>query len=591
MGEVFCKVCGYRGAAGETASCPECGAPLFPAERAPAPDVPQETTGEKRKPKRTLGKKAMFVRRAAWLLLVCLIVQSVGLWSLSRAKADNGWSAVWGTDLITPRGVWALGPEDHWALAGDSRHPHKILRSMDWLFSSQYIPDRDRPEISYYDGKTVTKTDWHTGTISGNGKVLFYLRSEGEDIVLYRQDLSRGPAREVDRTTGDRGMGLVSAWDGSAAVWGTGMGEENDQRTQRQWDAKGGGRDIGYSENESIFWLGKDGESALLYRTTPVSGDMAYDFYLRFGQEERKLSGSNQAPVLNWELTQVLYPDGEGRYWYQEAGREPVVVAGVPKEVWLAPLVPQGDGFNIMPSYSARHLTGWVYYGGDQHLYYLDEDGAATDLTPDWQARDCLIDEEGDTLYCSSSEGGLYRMDRPGPGRGWTQLDQRGGWELDAAPDLSVIGYQTWQDSKMVQELLDTKTGERTTLGRENREGSVCWLNGGAIWRLDGEDKLWFWAPGEQEERQVTLDEKWEDVDLALHGFGLQVVGDGSQALLCLGPANRHILYGSLNGWLDEDEDPAREYWLLDNQGNAALLQTLPPENESNKRKNSPVPG
>lgn len=584
MGEMLCKVCGYRGTEGETASCPECGAPLFPAEKAPAPAEVPVTAGEKkeRRQKKTRSAKAMLARRAAWLLLVCLAVQGLGLWSLSWAKEDNDWSAVWGTDLITPRGVWRLGGMDYWALAGDSRHPHKILRSMDWLLSSQFDPDGDRPTLVYYDGKTVTRTDWQAGTISGDGKVLFYLKSQGEDMVLYRQDLSRGPAREVDRARGNAGLGIISAWDGSAAVWLSGPGPDGQRRTLRQWDRKGGGRDLGYQEDENIYWLGKDGDSALLLRTTPVpgGGDWTSSFYLRWGQEERELDTvvDEQTPVLNRELTQALYSDGEDRYWYEERGKEPVAVTGVPDGVWLAPLVPQGDGFNVMPTYSARHLTDWVYYGRDQHLYYLGDDLKATDLTPDWQVRDYLIDQEGSVLYCSSGEGGFYRMDRPGPGKGWTQLDQRGGWELDAAPDLSVIGYQTWQDSKMVQELLDVRTGKRTILGRENREGSVCWLKTGAIWRLDGEDKLWFWAPGEKEERQVSLGEEEKPKKLEPYGYVLQAVGDGSQAVLCLGPGSGHILYGSLNGgWADNE--PERQYWLLDNTGNATALEILPAEN------------
>lgn len=581
MGETLCKVCGYRGTEEETA-CPECGAPLFPVEQAPIPAQAPVTAGVKRehKQKKDLSGKAMFARRAAWLLLVCLAVQGLGLWSLTWRQGGNGWSVVWGSDLVTPRGIWRLGEESHWTLAGDSRHPHKVLVSGSWLYSRQLSAQRTQRQISYYDGKTVTQTDWHTGTISGNGKVLFYLRSEGEDIVLYRQDLSRGPAREVDRARGNTGLGITSAWDGSAAVWWASAGEESGQRFQRQWDGKRGGQDIGDSKEESILWLGKDGDSALLVRTTDV--DMVYAFYLRWGQGERELDieGEYQTPVLNWELTQALYPGEEGRYCYEELDREPVAVTGVPEGIWLAPLIPQGGNANVMmASYSARQLTDWVYYGRDEHLYYLGSDLKATDLTPEWQARDYLIDEEGDTLYCSSSAGGLYRMDRPGPRGSWTQLDERGGWELDAAPDLSVIGYQTWQDSKMVQELLDAKTGERTTLGRENREGSVCWLKTGAIWRLDGENKLWFWAPGEKEERQVSLGGEGEQSKLRPHGYVLQVVGDGSQAVLCLGPGSGHILYGSLNGgWADNE--PERQYWLLDNRGNATRLETLPGESE-----------
>ena len=583
MGGTLCKVCGYRGTEEETA-CPECGAPLFPAEQAPAPAQVPVTAGEKKErgQKKTRSAKAMFARRAAWLLLVCLAVQGLGLWSLSWPKEKNDWSAVWGTDLITPRGVWRLGGMDYWALAGDRSHPHKLLRSMDWVLSSQFDPDGDRPTLVYYDGHTLTRTDWQAGTISGDGKVLFYIRSQGEDMVLYRQDLDRGPAREVDRARGNAGLGITSAWDGSAAVWLSGPGSDGQRRTLRQWDRKGGGRDLGYQEDENIYWLGKDGDSALLLRTVPVpgGGDWTSSFYLRWGEEERKLDtlADEQTPVLNRELTQALYSDGEDRYWYEERGKEPVAVTGLPDGVWLAPLVPQGDGFNVMPTYSARRLTDWVYYGGDQHLYYLDDALTATDLTPDWKARDYLIDWEGSVLYCSSGEGGFYRMDCPGPGKGWTQLDERGGWELNAAPDLSVIGYQTWQDSKMVQELLDTKTGERTVLGRENREGSACWLNAGACWRLDGENKLWFWVPGEKEERQVSLGGEGEQPTLEPYGYVLQTVGDGSQAVLCLGPGSRHILYGSLNG--GADNEPERQYWLLDNRGNATLLETLPGESK-----------
>lgn len=579
MGQMYCKVCGYRGTAGESA-CLECGAPLYPVEEAPAPQEPQERPEGTRakKSKKTRSGKAMLARRAAWLLLICLAVQSLGLWAVSRQRT-NDWSWAWGSDLITPQGVWQLGGS-FWSTAGDSRHPHKLLRSMDWVLSSQYTPDGDQPGLIYYDGHAPVRTDWQAGTISGDGEVLFYLKSEGEDIVLYRQDLSRGPAREVDRVRGNAGLGIVSAWDGSAAVWLSGPGVDGQRRSLRQWDRKRGGHDLGDQEEENILWLGRDGDSVLLFRSVPVPGGGDWDsaIYLRRGQEERELTGGYRSgmPVLDRELTQVLYPDEEGRYWYEEQGAEPVAVTGLPDGAWLSPLVPEGDSANTMPTYSARRLTDWVYYGDDQHLYYLGDDRKATDLTPGHQVRDYVIDEEGTTLYWSSASGGLFRVDRPGPNATSVQLEERAGWELSAGADLSVVVYTTWQDGKSVRSLLDTKTGETTVLDRVGDLGdsSFCFLRGGAYWRVDGTGQLWFRGPGEKEERQTPLDQGGEDKKLTPRGSLLRTVGDDTQAVLCMGLGGGRIPYGGQEGEAPDEPEPS--YWLLDNAGNAARLEIIP---------------
>lgn len=573
MEQMYCKVCGYQGGAGETA-CPECGAPLHAVESAPSAHETLTPTGAekiKKREKRPPGQKAALVRRVACLLALCLVLQGLGLWSLTWRRDRGAWStAWWGSDLVTPQGVWRLG-EDFWVMAGDSSRPQKLLRRVNYGSSLLSLDERSSLHY-YYDGHTLEPTDWLTATISGDGRVLFYLRREGEDTVLYRRDLDRGPARAVDRApTIGPALGIISAWDGSAAVWSAADSVELSRArlTQRRWDRRRGGQAL-EGESYSISALGRNGDSTLIDRVTPLGlNEFEWSTVLCWGGEELTLASSDGGgltdPLVDRDMTQVLYQK-DGRCWYVEPGKEPVAVTGLPEDVELSPLFPPQNGISYNGYPAVSHLTNWVYRGSTGHLYYLDDHLTATDLTPDHRVRDYVIDEAGTTLYWSGASGGLFRMDRPGPGATSVQIEERSGWELSAAPDLSVVGYQVWQDGKSTYALLDTRSGERTVLNvTENFRGtSLCPLKGGGCWRLTADRQLWFWS-GETGALQLPVDETQAKTKKLWSGANgqFQRVGDGSQAVLRLSFSGSPYAPGLGDC----------EYWLLDNRGSATKLE------------------
>lgn len=557
MGEVFCKVCGYQGTVGQS-ECPECGAPLVKAET-PA-SAPPKALAEVDITRKLREKRPRPVRRAAVLLALCFVIQSLGLWGLrrleDRAFLDGGtnWSYLYNGDLVTPFGVWEL---DDWVIdTGANAGPRRVLRSVASLLSSQYHPPEDARY--YYDGETLRRIDWSWGALSGDGKVLFYARQEGEDLVFYRQEGRRGRSRELDRVPGDAAAGMLVTYDGSAAVYavGTWMG---DGPIFCQWSEKTGVTELDGEEGLSLFYLGRNGTNRLRV-IGPDGGEM--EFHVEWGESGREsvfpLSG---AFAVDRDLTEVLARSDDDTVIYENQAGERRSVEGFPAGWYFRPLQGGGPGaYTDRNGLVAERLTDWVYQSQDDRLYYLSEDLTVTELTGQWTVKDCVISTDGRTLYCLSKLGELYRLEKAGDGWSADKIAEDWGTDgLTAAQDLSLLDGRdvTLGVKRYAHILLDTATGETRTVEHSGIGWEGCLLNGGGCWYLDG-DALWYWSlETGMAELKLTLDGLGTDAGAGEEpasenwDFALEVVGDGAQALLVRQPmADEYVVAGggTLNG-------------------------------------------
>lgn len=571
MDEVFCKVCGYRGAAGQM-ECPECGAPLKKAA-APAAEPPKDAAEVNiiLKPKE---RRSHPIRRVAVFLVLCFVIQSLGLWGLGRLEdwdyleSGGNWSGLYNGDFVTPFGVWEL---DDWVIdMGSSAGPRRVLRSMAALLSSQYPPPEDAPY--YYDGETLRRTGWSWGALSGDGKVLFYAQQEGEDQALYRQEGRQGLPQELDRVPGDAAARMLVTYDGSAVVYVVGAWKGGDP-VLRQWSQKTGVTELDFQEGLNLLRLGRNGTNRL--RIIGSDGGEV-EFHVEWGERGREsVFPSSGAFVVDRDLTEVLAQSDDGMVIYENEAGERRTVEGFPAGWYFWPLRAGGPGtYTDRYGLAVERLTDWVYQSQDDRLYYLSEDLSVTELTGEWTVKDCVISDDGRSVYCLSKLGELYRLERTG-GRWSTQKIGEDWWTegITAAQDLSLLDGKdvTLGVKRYAHILLDTATGETRTVEHSHIGWEGCLLNGGGCWYLDG-DALWYWhRETGTAEWKLSLDDLGGDA--APEGgwdFALEVVGDGSQALLIRQPmAEDVVLGGALNGGLSEG------YWLLTAGGEAEELETL----------------
>lgn len=552
MGELVCKVCGYEGQAGQT-ECPECGAPLYPVERAPGPEaaVPGEVYITSKAPaKKQPSPRGRRLRWAACFLALCLIFQGCGLWLQGQRKGmfpamGESWYYQYNSNLITPEGYFPL-PMASYVQGSGVGGRAVIVDQRAIIYGGRYSDLADAITVYYYDGHTIQETDWSSAYLNADATVMFFVRREGEECVLSRRDLERDRTQELLR---DKGWISISAMasDGSAVMCYTGVDGGLEERWL--WSQRAGATPLEAPEDgarEYTLKLGREGRNRLTYRFAETDEEVSVRVdWGRLGIQ-REFAEENMSVLTDRDLTEIIYRDADGSWRYENETGKTREIAGLEGVETLWALTPYTRGAMLGQS----KLTPWVYQGEDNHLYRIGSDLQAEDLTPEGEARRFYIHPEGKELYYTTWQGELVRILRPLE-RNWEALPPvtlATGGDVEAATDLSVLAGKVSSGGQMGWRIF-TEDGEDILLEHAAQNGWAQCLSGGGCWYEGKGHELWFWSRETGEQKVMGPG----------NSATVAAVGDGAQAILC------QINY--------PDGKTQEDYWLLDNKGNATKLE------------------
>lgn len=552
MGELVCKVCGYEGQAGQT-ECPECGAPLYPVERAPGPEaaVPGEVYITSKVPaKNQPSPRGRRLRWAACFLALCLIFQGCGLWLQGQRKGmfpamGESWYYQYNSNLITPEGYFPL-PMASYVQGSGVGGRAVIVDQRAIIYGGRYSDLADAITVYYYDGHTIQETDWSSAYLNADATVLFFVRREGEECVLSRRDLERDRTQELLR---DKGWISISAMasDGSAVMCYTEVDGGLEERWL--WSQRAGATPLETPEDgarEYTLKLGREGRNRLTYRFAETDEEVSVRVdWGRLGIQ-REFAEENMSVLTDRDLTEIIYRDADGIWRYENETGKTREIAGLEGVETLWALTPYTRGAMLGQS----KLTPWVYQGEDNHLYRIGSDLQAEDLTPEGEARRFYIHPEGKELYYTTWQGELVRILRPLE-RNWEALPPvtlATGGDVEAATDLSVLAGKVSSGGQMGWRIF-TEDGEDILLEHAAQNGWAQCLSGGGCWYEGKGHELWFWSRETGEQKVMGPG----------NSATVAAVGDGAQAILC------QINY--------PDGKTQEDYWLLDNKGNATKLE------------------
>lgn len=552
MGELVCKVCGYEGQAGQT-ECPECGAPLYPVERAPGPEaaVPGEVYITSKVPaKNQPSPRGRRLRWAACFLAFCLLLQGGGLWLQGQRKGmfpamGESWYYQYNSNLITPEGYFPL-PMASYVQGSGVGGRAVIVDQRAIIYGGRYSDLADAITVYYYDGHTIQETDWSSAYLNADATVLFFVRREGEECVLSRRDLERDRTQELLR---DKGWISISAMasDGSAVMCYTGVDGGLEERWL--WSQRAGATPLETPEDgarEYTLKLGREGRNRLTYRFAETDEEVSVRVdWGRLGIQ-REFAEENMSVLTDRDLTEIIYRDADGSWRYENETGKTREIAGLEGVETLWALTPYTRGAMLGQS----KLTPWVYQGEDNHLYRIGSDLQAEDLTPEGEARRFYIHPEGKELYYTTWQGELVRILRPLE-RNWEALPPvtlATGGDVEAATDLSVLVGKVSSGGQMGWRIF-TEDGEDIPLEHAAQNGWAQCLSGGGCWYEGKGHELWFWSRETGEQKVMGPG----------NSATVAAVGDGAQAILC------QISY--------PDGKTQEDYWLLDNKGNATKLE------------------
>lgn len=605
MGKMLCKVCGYVGGPGE-AECPECGAPLRPAEAADAAtSVPAEevyiTTKPQAKPKekKPLSPRRAHVYLAAGFLAVCLLVQGLGLWRTAGSKPTD-WSLVCYGELVTPRGIVPL--EDGAGLMGSMFGPTLGAglgpRRLLWGAGNFVEGQSDGRPITYtyyYDGKTVRKTQWTGAVLSGDNQVLFYLTDLPEGgQALFRRDERTLRAEELDR--GEQLVVTATDAAGDALAYLKQTGEDAQPLIWRR------GSPAPEAAEGVVYHLAQAGPGylAMNYDLTgeDPGGWPAWDLMVAWDEEggRRYLTGGF---LVDQNVTEVLYQDDEGVWCYENAAGEQARLGKLPKGRSLWQVRRGEERFQYFSQQPA--LTDRVYTGNDGALYCLSEDLTVTNLSGSAAVQTAALSTDADILFYLATEPGeagsaLYRVEDPlSPDRETVrELAEDDVKAFDVSPDgaavlakvrpgktqgptvykLSVDGGP-WQTVEMEA----PANNDYTIDGVQLMNGGGCWYFGDAsslhktlCYRSPSGEittKLAWTSPVSStfypaEPGAVTLTGIVMEMDMEL------IAVSGDQALV-------RVSSGEKAKYIEHDPPITSEarYWLLDKDGSMEELKRL----------------
>lgn len=552
MGELVCKVCGYEGQAGQT-ECPECGAPLYPVERAPGPEaaVPGEVYITSKVPaKKQPSPRGRRLRWAACFLALCLIFQGCGLWLQGQRKGmfpamGESWYYQYNSNLITPEGYFPL-PMASYVQGSGVGGRAVIVDQRAIIYGGRYSDLADAITVYYYDGHTIQETDWSSAYLNADATVLFFVRREGEECVLSRRDLERDRTQELLR---DKGWISISAMasDGSAVMCYTGVDGGLEERWL--WSQRAGATPLEAPEDgarEYTLKLGREGRNRLTYRFAETDEEVSVRVdWGRLGIQ-REFAEENMSVLTDRDLTEIIYRDADGIWRYENETGKTREIAGLEGVETLWALTPYTRGAMLGQS----KLTPWVYQGEDNHLYRIGSDLQAEDLTLEGEARRFYIHPEGKELYYTTWQGELVRILRPLE-RNWEALPPvtlATGGDVEAATDLSVLAGKVSSGGQMGWRIF-TEDGEDILLEHAAQNGWAQCLSGGGCWYEGKGHELWFWSRKTGEQKVMGPG----------NSATVAAVGDGAQAILC------QISY--------PDGKTQEDYWLLDNKGNVTKLE------------------
>ncbi len=596
MGKMLCKVCGYAGGPGE-AECPQCGAPLWPAEGAdahtPAPtDEVYITTATAAKPKE---KKPASPRRthlclAAGFLAVCLLVQGLGLWKLT-ARSLPDWSMVWYGALITPEGIVPM-PDDKEPMGSGGRGPRRLFWGYERVPNGWVNSASDQPRTYYYDGETVQTTDWVTALLSWDNHVLFYVTALPEGgQVLYRRDERTGSVQELDR--GEWLNVSTSDVSGDALVYVKQTGEDYQVLLWRQ------GADHPETPTGIPMYLGPGGHSYMAYNydlfyDQNVGREETWDWAVAWDETGTKEVVVGGSFLVDQDVTELLYQDETGAWRYENAAGEQTRLEGLPQT--LRRVLRENEYFD--PMGMPVRVTDWIYVGGDGALYYLSKDLTVTNLSGTAAVQNAVVNTEVDQLVYQATEKGeavtaLYRVDDPlSPDRRIVrELAEDDVKAFAVSPDGSAILAKVRPGGTPGATVykLSVDGGPWQTVGMDPDADSnyfvidgVQVMNGGGCWYLGKATSLrktlCYQSPSGEIETKLT----WTSLasstfypaepgainlpaSVGVVGVDLMAVS-GDQALLRV----------SADDWIDDDEDePDARYWLLDKDGSMTELERL----------------
>ncbi len=592
MGKMLCKVCGYAGGPGE-AECPQCGAPLWPAEGAasdkPAPaDGVYITTETKAKPKE---KKPASPRRAhlclaAGFLAVCLLVQGLGLWKLTASKGPD-WSMIWYGELITPQGIVPL-PDGAEPMGSGGPGPRRLF----WDFTPLTPGQSDVRSIAYYyDGETVRKTDWVSAGLSPDNQVLFYVSDLPEGgQVLCRRDERTGRVQELDR--GEQLGAFACDVSGGALSYVKQTGEDVQYLLWRR------GSPVPEAVEGLAYYLAPGGHRYLALNYSPfedqnMGQEASWDWVVVWDDEGRRTYSQAGVFTVDRDVTELLYQDEAGVWCYENAAGKQARLEDLPQNQTLRRVLRENESFD--PMGMPAHVTDWVYTGSDGALYCLSKDLTVTKLSGDAAVQNAVMGAGWDQLVYQATEKGeantaLYRVVDPlSPDRRIVrELENDDVKAFTTAPDGSAIlakvrpggtpGAVAYKLSVEGGPWQTVEMDAPVTYNYYTIDG-VQVMNGGGCWYLDDASMhkaLHYRSPSGETETKLTWTSLLSSTMYPAEPGAVTLPGamgmemdlmavSGDQALLRAGPDN----------WADDDDEPDARYWLLDKDGSMTELERL----------------
>lgn len=570
MAERRCPACGEEMEAGAR-ECPWCGAPLKqtepaltsgaeaprPAEAGPqaGPDCPAgEAPAEPGKAVARTKKRRRWPIAVAVCALVAVIVGMVTL-SLRRGETSGEGAyevnhelechfadfSEWTYDFesgerepvrveppifISRDGQTVLDGEDenaYWLPADRSDDGSRRL-------VAAYDLGVDRADAFYfYDRGRVTRHDWTSAAISGDGAVVAYTQAAPEGgNVLRRWDVASDQTRELGR-----GAVLVTGagLDGSVITCKA-SGEGDSDETCFIWTERRGLQPApeGVADVKALSAQGGAFVSRYGY-------DISNSVALAWPDETGALAvGSWDVEMIaayDRALTQVIYCS-EGAWWYETAqGATPLDMPG--KVTALGPLRPQRAG------QEGDRVLDWVYHfwleeGGSGLLYIAPDLTVEVLVQTEGTCDDCLIDPDGERVLFRM-DGAVFRIDRPRSRRREAARlceteDRKGGILADVELEHCYYRdggnklYYLPGDGSM--ELVDTALGNVGVM-----RDSV--LPGGGCWYMDETGVLCFAKPGEAPRTTGVTCQEFYEVGSG-EALALRELDDGSRTLWRLSP-------------------------------------------------------
>ncbi len=594
MGKMLCKVCGYAGGPGET-ECPQCGAPLWPAEAGtePAATLADEvyiTTEPEAKPKE---KKPASPRRAhlclaAGFLAVCLLVQGLGLWKLTGQKVPD-WSMIWYGELITPKGIVPL-PDDVEPMSSGGHGPRRLFWSLEDFVAGGI---GGQPVTYYYDGESVQTTDWIHAALSWDNQVLFYVSDLPEGgQVLYRRDERTGRVQELDR--GEQ-LGISNSdVSGDALSYAKQTGEDVQVLLWRR-GTEGPETPVGMP-----MYLGPGGHSYLAYNYSllidqNVGQEATWDWAAVWDDAGTKTVMGNGIFTVDQDVTELLYQDEAGVWCYENAAGKQARLEDLPQNQTLRRVMRENESFYVkgMPA----HVTDWVYAGSDGALYCLSKDLTVTNLSGDAAVQNAVMGAEWDQLVYMATEKGeaktaLYRVEGPlSPDRRIVrELAEDDVKAFAVSPDGSAILAKVRSGSGKIKDgvvyKLSVDGGPWQTVEMDDASiGSdyfiidgVQVMNGGGCWYLDGTSMhkaLRYRSPSGETETKLTWTSLLSSTFYPAEPGAVALPGAMELDVeLVVASGDRALLWVSADDWTDETGTVAR-YWLLDKDGSMTELERL----------------